>query len=55
MTGRATDLHHDGFTRRLDEIIRLLRRIECHLASKPIPDELKELTFDEVAPNGRLT
>lgn len=39
---------------RLDEVIKLLRRIEYRLASEPIPDELKDLVFDDASPNGRL-
>ena len=44
----------EGLSLRLDEVIKLLRRIDCRLASKPIPDELKDLVFDETSPNGRF-
>lgn len=49
-----SEMRLEGTERRLDEAARLLRRIECRLAGKPIPNELKELVFDEIAPNGRL-
>ncbi len=51
---REDDLWREGLTRRLDEIIRLLRRIECRLAEEPAADDLKTVIFDEDAPNGRL-
>lgn len=51
----ATALLLEGISRRLDEVIKLLRRIDCRLASKPIPDDLKDIVFDGASPNGRLT
>lgn len=44
----------EGVARRLDEVIKLLRRIDCRLAGNTVPDDLKDLVFDEAAPNGRV-
>ena len=52
---RSTDdLRQEGIARRLDEIIRLLRRVDCRLSGERIPDNIKDLVFDEAGPNGRL-
>jgi hypothetical protein len=48
------EIRLEGVERRLDETARLLRRLECRIMNKPIPDALKDLVFDEVSPNGRL-
>lgn len=52
---RAPDILLDGIVRRLDEVIRLLRRIDARAAGEPITDDLKAVVFDETSPNGRLT
>lgn len=48
------DFKQERMVRRLDEIIKILRRLDRRLASEPITEDLKDLVFDEAAPNGRL-
>ncbi len=42
----------EGLFRRLDEAIRLLRRIDLRQEGRPIPDDLKDVVFDDLSPNG---
>lgn len=51
---KANTLLLEGVSRRLDEMIKLLRRIDLRLTGSRVPDDLKDLVFDETSPNGRV-